>query len=68
MTLATIRIVLELDAADHPVGTAALPGGEPHAFHGWLELVTTIAALSRTPEAAPAGWSDLVHPIEGEPR
>jgi len=69
MSITTIEIVLELDAADHPLGTAAVPGGEPRSFHGWLGLVTTIAALTRSGrEAPPEGWSDPTQPTEGEPR
>jgi hypothetical protein len=62
MTVTTIAIVLELDAADCPSGTATALGGEPHPFHGWIELVSTIGALSRPDRHAPTPT------IEGEPR
>jgi hypothetical protein len=62
MSVTTIEIVLELDAADCPSGTAAALGGEPHVFHGWLELVSTIGVLSQPDRHAPTPT------IEGELR
>ena len=61
MSVTTIEIVLELDAADRPTGTATAAGGEPQAFHGWLELVSAIGALSGT-------QSSPTSSIQGDPR
>lgn len=43
----SITIVLELDEeADCPVGSARLPDGSRHPFHGWLGLAEAIDALT----------------------
>ena len=47
MARTSITIVLELDPAkDIPAGTASLPGGTAHRFHGWLGLAETIDSLT----------------------
>ena len=60
MSITIIEIVLELDAADCPSGTAAAAGCEPQAFHGWLELVSTIGALSQL-DSDRAGQGQSAH-------
>jgi hypothetical protein len=43
-----ITIVLELDeTSDGPVGSAHLPDGTAHEFHGWLALAAIIDSLGR---------------------
>jgi hypothetical protein len=69
MSVTTIEIVLELDAADCPAGTVAAVGGEPHRFHGWIELVSTIGALSQPDgHIAGVGPNAPTPTIQGEPR
>lgn len=53
MSSATIVIVLELDeSADCPSGSAAVAGGSPRQFHGWLGLATAIAALTHSSDTS----------------
>jgi hypothetical protein len=45
--LATQRLVLELEVEDGlPSGRVQGPDGAAHAFRGWLELMSAIAAAS----------------------
>lgn len=47
----TTPLVLELDVEDRlPAGRVRDPAGEVHPFHGWLELMSAIAAAAAAHE------------------